>query len=101
MVQLVLIANNGAYGGSNAHVPKGEAYQRQVFHTHGPPQATISFFEIDDIEGMTQRHRLGVGKEDGWKYPPAVCLTCIFPGSNSACSIPFQSNDLQIGIAPV
>src|SRR3546814_16665476 len=45
MFQLVLIANNGAYGGSNAHVPKGEAYQRQVFHTHGQPQATISFFE--------------------------------------------------------
>ncbi|WP_156495443.1 RNA-directed DNA polymerase [Croceicoccus estronivorus] len=73
MFQLVLIANNGAYGGSNAHVPKGEAYQRQVFHTHGQPQATISFFEIDDIEGMKQRHQLGAGKEDGWKYPPAGC----------------------------
>src|SRR3546814_20066164 len=81
MFQLVLIANNGAYGGSNAHVPKGEAYQRQVFHTHGQPQATISFFEIDDIEGMKQRHRLGAGKEDGWKYPPAGCPTRIFPGS--------------------
>lgn len=75
MFQLVLIANNGAYGGSNAHVPKGEAYQRQVFHTHGQPQATISFFEIDDIEGMKQRHKLGAGKEDGWKHPPAGCPT--------------------------
>ena len=75
MYQLVLIANNGAYGGSNAHLPKGEAYQRQVFHTHGQPQATISFFEIDDIEGMKQRHKLGAGKEDGWKYPPAGCPT--------------------------
>jgi hypothetical protein len=74
MYQLVLIANNGAYGGSNAHVPKGEAYQRQVFHTHGQPQATISFFEIDDIEGMKQRHQLGAEKGDGWKYPPAGCL---------------------------
>src|SRR3546814_1664247 len=55
MFQLVLIANNGAYGGSNAHVPKGEAYQRQVFHTHGQPQATISFFEIDDIEGIDRK----------------------------------------------
>lgn len=73
MFQLVLIANNGAYGGSNAYVPKGEAYQRQVFHTHGQPQATISFFEIDDIEGMKQRHKLGAGKEDGWKFPPAGC----------------------------
>lgn len=75
MFQLVLIANNGAYGGSNAHVPRGEAYQRQLFHTHGQPQATISFFEIDDIEGMKQRRRLGAGKEDGWKYPPAGCLS--------------------------
>lgn len=74
MYQLVLIANNGAYGGSNAHVPRGEAYQRQVFHTHGQPQATISFFEIDDIESMKQRHRMGAEKEDGWKYPPAGCL---------------------------
>lgn len=74
MFQLVLIANNGAYGGSNAHVPKGEAYQRQVFHTHGQPQATISFFEIDNIEDMKQRHRLGAKKEGGWKYPPAGSL---------------------------
>lgn len=71
MFQLVLIANNGAYGGSNAHVPKGEAYQRQVFHTHGQPQATISFFEIDNIEDMKARRQLGAGKKDGWKYPPA------------------------------
>ncbi|SDK03065.1 hypothetical protein SAMN05428983_3683 [Agrobacterium fabrum] len=71
MYQLVLIANNGAYGGSNAHVPKGESYERQVFHTHGQPQATISFFEIDNIEGMKGRRLLGEGKQDGWKYPPA------------------------------
>ncbi|MER9825218.1 hypothetical protein NKJ50_25385 [Mesorhizobium sp. M0115] len=74
MYQLVLIANNGAYGGSNAHVPKGGAYERQVFHTHGQPQATISFFEIDNIEGMKGRRLLGEGKQDGWKYPPAGYL---------------------------
>ena len=74
MYQLVLIANNGAYGGSNAHVPRGEAYERQLFHTHGQPQATISFFEIDDIEGMKGRHQLGNGKQDGWKHPPAGCF---------------------------
>lgn len=71
MFQFVIIANNGAYGGSNAHVPKGGSYKRQVFHTHGQPQATISFFEIDDIADMKARHRLGVGKQGGWKYPPA------------------------------
>ncbi len=74
MYQLVLIANNGAYGGSNAHVPKGGAYERQVFHTHGQPQATISFFEIDNIEDMKGRRLLGAGKQDGWKYPPAGYL---------------------------
>lgn len=74
MYQLVLIANNGAYGGSNAHMPKGEAYQRQVFHTHGQPQATISFFEIDDIADIKHRHQLGMAKSDGWKYPPAGSL---------------------------
>lgn len=73
MFQLVLIANNGAYGGSNAHVPKGESYERQVFHTHGQPQATISFFEIDNIEDMKARRLLGAGKQGGWKYPPAGC----------------------------
>lgn len=71
MFQLVLIANNGAYGGSNAHIPKGKAYERQVFHTHGQPQATISFFEIDDIKGMKGRRQLAADKKDGWKYPPA------------------------------
>ena len=74
MYQLVLIANNGAYGGSNAHVPKGGAFERQVFHTHGQPQATISFFEIDNIKDMKARRQLGAGKLDGWKYPPAGYL---------------------------
>jgi hypothetical protein len=74
MYQLVIIANNGAYGGSNAHVPKGEAFERQVFHNHGQPQATISFFEINDIKGMKERRLLGAGKKNGWKYPPAGYL---------------------------
>ncbi|MDK1494486.1 RNA-directed DNA polymerase [Sinorhizobium sp. 7-81] len=71
MFQMVLIANNGGYGGSNAHLPKGEAYERQVFHTHGQPQATISFFEIDNIEDMKSRRQNGVNKVGKWKYPPA------------------------------
>lgn len=71
MFQMVLIANNGAYGGSNAHIPKGEAYERQVFHTHGQPQATISFFEIDNIDDMKSRRRHGLSKFGKWKYPPA------------------------------
>lgn len=74
MYQLVLIANNGAYGGSNAHMPKGSPFKRQVFHTHGQPQATISFLEIHDIAEMKQRRAFGeLGKvaNRGWKFPPA------------------------------
>ena len=71
MYQLVKIANNGAYGGSNAHWPKGKAYKRQIFHTHGQPQATISFFEIDDIDDLKDRWNHGKKKSNKWKYPPA------------------------------
>jgi hypothetical protein len=73
MFQFVLISNNGAYGGSNAHVPKGKSYERQVFHTHGQPQATISFFEIEDIEELKARREHGANKRRGWKHPPAGC----------------------------
>ena len=71
MYQMVIVANNGAFGGSNAHLPKGEAYQRQIFHTHGQPQASISFFEIDDIAEMKERRQLGLGSTGPWKHPPA------------------------------
>lgn len=73
MFQLVLVANNGAFGGSNAHMPKGGPHKRQVFHTHGQPQATISFFEIDDIEDMKSRRQHGLSSSFDWKYPPAGC----------------------------
>ena len=49
MFQLVVVANNGQYGGSNAYWPRSDAHVRQVFHTHGQPQTAIAFFEIDDI----------------------------------------------------
>ncbi|WP_420137531.1 RNA-directed DNA polymerase [Sphingomonas sp.] len=74
MYQLVLVANNGSFGGSNAHVPCGEAYQRQVFHTHGQPQATISFLEVHNVRDMKLRRslgRLGRSANQGWKFPPA------------------------------
>ncbi|WP_141688639.1 RNA-directed DNA polymerase [Bradyrhizobium paxllaeri] len=71
MYQLVIVANNGTFGGSNAHLPKGGPYQRQVFHTHGQPQASISFFEIDDIAEMKERRQHGLDGKGQWKYPPA------------------------------
>ena len=48
MFQLVVVANNGRYGGSSAYWPVG-GFNRQIFHLHGQPQASIAFFEIEDI----------------------------------------------------
>src|SRR5690606_36028195 len=55
MFQHVIVANNGKYGGSNAYRPWGGAYQRQVFHLHGQPQASVAFFEIEDIGDVIAR----------------------------------------------
>ena len=74
MYQLIIVANNGAYGGSNAYLPQGEPFKRQIFHTHGQPQASISFLEIDDLQGLKRRRDLGRLAAPGnlkWKYPPA------------------------------
>jgi hypothetical protein len=79
MYQLVIVANNGGFGGSNAHIPRKESHLKQVFHSHGQPQASISFFEIEDIPEMKERRKLGkdasvassAKKNGAWKYPPA------------------------------
>ena len=71
MFQLVVVANNGQYGGSNAYWPRSDAHIRQVFHSHGQPQASIAFLEIDDIGAFLERHDVsGAGASD-WKHPPA------------------------------
>jgi Reverse transcriptase (RNA-dependent DNA polymerase) len=79
MFQLVIVSNNGTYGGSNAHAPYREPYNRQVFHLHGQPQASIAFLEIDDIaEYLARKATAKILPKEGekpnvWKYPPA-CL---------------------------
>jgi hypothetical protein len=55
MFQMVIIANNGCYGGSNAYAPYREPYKRQVFHLHGQPQASMAFLEIDNIDEFLRR----------------------------------------------
>jgi len=55
MYQYVIVANNGKYGGSNAYFPHQDSYVRQVFHTHGQPQSTVSFLEIENIEQFLDR----------------------------------------------
>lgn len=78
MFQLVVVANNGQYGGSNAYWPAQDAQRRQVFHLHGQPQASIAFLEIDDIAEFLERKNQVIPQPDstgsssqGWKYPPA------------------------------
>lgn len=67
MFQLVVVANNGKFGGSNAYWPITDSHKRQVFHLHGQPQASIAFLEIEDIADFLKR---GTGSA-GWKHPPA------------------------------
>ncbi len=80
MFQMIIVANNGQYGGSNAYWPKDLDYKRQIFHTHGQPQVSISFLEIDDIDGFLNRqdpaitndgNRSDDNMSGGWKCPPA------------------------------
>ena len=71
MFQLVVVANNGQYGGSNAYWPIRDPHVRQVFHTYGQPQATISFLDVDDIGAFLERKKVSVSDVDDWKHPPA------------------------------
>ena len=72
MFQLVVVANNGQYGGSNAYWPSNDVVKRQIFHLHGQPQATVAFLEIEDIAKFLKRcGPPGLGNDTPWKYPPA------------------------------
>lgn len=69
MFQMVIVANNGEFGGSNAYAPYKEPFKRQIFHLHGQPQASVAFLEIDPVQLFQQRKLKGDGKV--WKSPPA------------------------------
>ncbi len=72
MFQLVIVANNGLYGGSNAYAPYRELHLKQVFHLHGQPQASVAFLEIDDIAAFLQRKVNAKNPNSGvWKSLPA------------------------------
>jgi len=81
MFQLVVVANNGQYGGSNAYWPRSDANIRQVFHSHGQPQASIAFLEIDDIGMFLERHDREGENSNDWKHPPAGLNTASPGGS--------------------
>lgn len=79
MFQMIIVANSGKYGGSNAYVPYRKSYERQIFHIHGQPQAAIAFVEISDIGEFLTRVEtakdveISSAKESKsqFKYPPA------------------------------
>ncbi|HLJ26229.1 MAG TPA: RNA-directed DNA polymerase [Candidatus Angelobacter sp.] len=81
MFQMIIVANNGRFGGSNAYAPYREPYVRQVFHLHGQPQATVAFLEIDDIGAFINRRAEAKNLASSpasaghgpirWKFPPA------------------------------
>ena len=74
MYQLVVVANNGEYGGSSAYWPLHGDHSKQIFHLHGQPQASIAFLEIGDIGSFLERQKTGLPEYKSglvWKYPPA------------------------------
>ena len=71
MFQLVLVANNGQYGGSNAYWPRSDIHVRQIFHVHGQPQASVAFLEIDNMESFLKRKDASAASSGDWKHPPA------------------------------
>ncbi len=71
MYQLVVVVNNGEYGGSNAYWPKIKDYKRQLFHIHGQPQASIAFFNIENIGDFLSQRDQSVAQLNQWKHPPA------------------------------
>ena len=73
MFQMVIVANNGVFGGSNAYVPYRDRFKRQLFHFHGQPQAAIAYLELDPIGAFLQRVQsaLGPKKDRQYKQPPA------------------------------
>ena len=75
MFQLVVVANNGLYGGSNAYWPLRGEFNRQIFHLHGQPQASIAFFEVDedDIRDLLNRGNIESAQRNrlAFKAPPA------------------------------
>ncbi len=73
MFQLVLVANSGNYGGSNAYWPHKKSHRRRIFHMQGQPQANVAFVDIrlDEMEQFLNRRDTSQRKSL-WKHPPAT-----------------------------
>jgi hypothetical protein len=82
MFQGVILVNNGEFSGSSFFMPFGNAYERQVFHLHGQPQASIAFAEVhprklvDRPDQPVANETIKIPSPDlfpngKWKEPPA------------------------------
>jgi hypothetical protein len=82
MFQGVILVNNGQFSGSSFFMPFGNAYERQVFHLHGQPQASIAFAEVHPrklvdrpiqalADDTVQIPRPDYFPHGRWKEPPA------------------------------
>lgn len=86
MFQMVIVANNGEFGGSNAYAPYSDAFERQIFHLHGK-QTLMAFVEIPEIEEFQRRKSHATeppteksGSSKKWKCPPAgICSGEVCP----------------------
>ena len=92
MFQLVVVANNGKFGGSNAYWPITDSHKRQVFHLHGQPQASIAFLEIEDIADFLKR-----GDWFGWMEISTRRLEQFEYGAHRTLTI-FSDNQLDGGM---
>jgi len=57
MFQVVIVANNGQFGGSSSYRPVVPSYERQIFHFHGQLQANVLFFEVSEIGDLIERRQ--------------------------------------------
>ncbi|OPY81713.1 MAG: Reverse transcriptase (RNA-dependent DNA polymerase) [Syntrophus sp. PtaU1.Bin005] len=80
MFQMVIIANNGCFGGSNAYAPYREPYRRKVFHLHGQPQASMAFLEIENIDEFLRR--------DKHALEPSINTSCMADPTKTCLSVP-------------
>lgn len=85
MFQGVIVVNNGQFGGSSFYMPFKKPYEREVFHLHGQPQASIAFAEIDPLKLIERPNQAFSDKppKGKWKTPPAGLFGCERPGSSA------------------
>ena len=67
MYQMLVVANNGVFGGSSAYWPSSHRHHRRIFHLHGARQTSIAFVQIGH-----KRLRAFLGRPGkGFQTPPA------------------------------